>query len=64
MFAIAEFVSSLISLIVFVAVSGWVLFYWLKRTEDPPLLIFKWVLTVVIYATIIWIVVPEVKKGG
>jgi outer membrane protein assembly factor BamD (BamD/ComL family) len=35
------------SLIVFIALVAWVLWRWLKKTDDPGLLIFKWVLSAI-----------------
>jgi len=35
------------SLLLFLALIGWGLWFWLKKSEDPPRLIFKWVLSAI-----------------
>ena len=40
-----DIVLSLGSLAVFIAIIGWGMWVWLKKSDDPPRLIFKWVLT-------------------
>src|SRR5262249_31829453 len=59
-----KLVSDIAGLIVLGALAIWGMWRWLKRTEDPALLIFKWILSVII----IWIMYAKVGsmlwKGG
>ena len=43
---------------------GWFMVRCLKRSEDPPRLIFKWVLTAGVIGCVIWYVGPMVAGGG
>jgi len=53
------------SLLVFVAAfGGWFFVRTVRRSEEPLLLIFKWVVTAIVAMMIIVFVVPIVKKGG
>lgn len=47
-----------------VAGLGWFLWRTLKRTEDPPRLIFKWILTVIAVGVLLRVVMPIVAQGG
>lgn len=40
---------------IFAAVAGWVLYRWLKKTEDPPRLIAKWAISAVIIGITWWV---------
>lgn len=53
-----------IILIVFLASAGWLFFRALKRSEDPPKLIFKWLLTIPVIAFMVWVVAPIIGAGG
>lgn len=53
-----------IILIVFLAIAGWLFFRALKRSEDPPKLIFKWLLTIPVIAFMVWTVAPIIGTGG
>lgn len=55
---------SVASLVVFITLIGWVLWRWLKRSDDPGLLISKWVLTVIVLGVMGRWVVPMVARGG
>ena len=57
-------IRGIIILMVFVAIAGWLFFQALKRSEDPPKLIFKWLLTIPVIAFIVWVVAPIVGAGG
>jgi len=53
-------------LITFALVAGVIWFLWrtLKRTEDPPRLIFKWILTIAVLFLLIRFVGPAMGGGG
>ena len=57
-------ISDIAGLIVLGALAIWGMWRWLKRTADPALLVFKWILT----AAVIWIMFavigPMLWKGG
>jgi len=55
---------SLGSLALLLALIGWGLWYWLKKSEDPGELIVKWIVSAVILAVLGLVVVPIVAKGG
>ncbi len=59
-----DFVRGVILLVLFLVVGGWVLLRALKRSEDPPRLLFKWVLTALIVGVMFRIVAPIVGEGG
>ena len=45
-------------LILFGAVAGWLFIRALRRSGDPPLLIFKWILTALVGAVLVWQAAP------
>jgi tetratricopeptide (TPR) repeat protein len=47
-----------------VACVVWFLWRTLKRTEDPPRLVFKWILTVIVMGLLLHYVLPAVAQGG
>jgi len=55
---------SLGSLLVVVVIVGWVMWRWLKRSEDPGRLIFKWVLSLFVFGVLGLWVAPMVARGG
>lgn len=48
-----DIVLSLGSLLIVLALVGWAMWHWLKKTEDPARLIFKWILTAPALAAIV-----------
>ena len=46
------------------AVIGWLMWHWLKRSEEPSRLVVKWVQTLLVFVYLGVIVVPTVAKGG
>ena len=52
------------SLLLFLALIGWGMWLWLKKSDDPGELIFKWVISAVISVVLFFVVVPIVAKGG
>ena len=52
--------------LIFAAVGGLIWFLWrtLKRTEDPPRLIFKWILTAMLLGLLVRYVMPVAGQGG
>ena len=59
-----DILTGIASVFVIVAVTVWILWRSLKRSEDPPRLIFKWVLTAVVGGYLVFSVVPDVARGG
>src|ERR1039457_2534164 len=57
-------VSGTIALALALSAVGWFMVRCLKRSEDPPRLIFKWVLTAGVIGCVIWYVGPMVAGGG
>jgi Tetratricopeptide repeat len=51
-------------LTIIVGFFGWVLFRCLKRSDDPPKLIFKWIFTVVVLWFEFAVAIPSAVKGG
>src|SRR6266508_2716411 len=45
-----EIVGGVVATLLMLLVVGWILFAWLKRSEDPARLVFKWILTLVLAA--------------
>ena len=64
MSGILQIVVNIFFLIVIVGFTGWVLFRCLKRSEDAPKLVFKWIFTGVIIWFIIKHVMPAFARGG
>ena len=60
----AEIIRGTLILLFVVVVFGIVLWRSLKRSEDPPKLIFKWILTALIFAFGAWKVLPTSGNGG
>lgn len=52
------------SLVLFLALIVWGMWLWLKKSDDPGELIFKWVISAIISAVLVFVVVPIVAKGG
>jgi tetratricopeptide (TPR) repeat protein len=50
--------------VVFAAVAGWVLYRWLKKTEDPPRLIAKWAISALIIGITWWMAGRSVARSG
>jgi len=50
-------------LVVAAGVIGWVLFWCLKRSDDPARLVFKWVLTAPVLSVLVLWVGPKVGRG-
>lgn len=46
------------------AVIGWLMWHWLKRSEEPSRLVVKWVQTLLVFVYLGVIVVPAVAEGG
>lgn len=55
---------SLGSLATVLALIGWVLWRWLKKSDDPGGLLVKWVVSAVILSVLIFVVAPIVAGGG
>jgi len=52
------------SLLVVIVLVGWGMWLWLKKSDDPGELLFKWGISAVILAVLIFVVAPIVAKGG
>jgi tetratricopeptide (TPR) repeat protein len=59
-----DIILSVGSLIVFIALVAWVMWRWLKKTDDPAELLVKWGVSAVILAVLVFVVAPIVAKGG
>ena len=57
-----EIVRGSVLLVVALGAIGWFLVSWLKRSEDPARLIFKWILTVPVVLALLFWVGPIVKR--
>ena len=55
---------SIVLLFAMIAGVAWVLWRTLRKSEDPPRLIFKWILTVIIIGYMVRYVMPDVAQGG
>lgn len=55
---------SLGALVIGVGLVGWVMWICLKRSKAPGQLITKWALTLMVFAWMIWKVIPLVARGG
>jgi outer membrane protein assembly factor BamD (BamD/ComL family) len=53
---IHHWLGMLFSTVVFGAVAAWFLYAWLRRSEEPGLLVVKWVLTALIVGWLLWFV--------
>src|SRR5690242_14350491 len=60
----AEIIRGSLILLFVIIVFGWLLIRSLKRSEDPPRLLFKWILTALIGAFGVWKVLPTAGQGG
>ena len=47
-----------------VAFIGWIFWRSLKRSDDPPKLIFKWIFTAVVLGFELTVALPAAAKGG
>ncbi len=56
---ILSVVLGLLMMVAFFALTGWLLFRSLKKTDDPGRLIFKWVLTLFFAGTALWVAVSS-----
>ena len=43
---------------------GWLFIRSIRRSENPPLLILKWLITLPLIASYIWVIMPAVSRGG
>jgi len=43
---------------------GWLMVYTIKRAEDPPQMVFKWVLTLIVAGLMYWHAFPLAGQGG
>lgn len=59
-----DIIIGIVSMFAMFAGVGWILWRTLKRTEDPPRLVFKWILTGCALAFIFRVVMPSVARGG
>ena len=59
-----EIIRGTVILVLFVAAAIWVMARSLKRTEDPAVLVLKWVLTAGVFAFMVFKVLPMVALGG
>ncbi|MBP9901129.1 MAG: hypothetical protein V9H26_24195 [Verrucomicrobiota bacterium] len=55
---------SLGALALFVGLAGWAMWWWLKKSEDPARLVFKWILTGLVLGVMFLKVIPIVAGGG
>jgi tetratricopeptide (TPR) repeat protein len=60
----AEIIRGSLIMLFCLALFGWLLIRALKRSEDPPKLLFKWILTASIFAFAAWKVLPTAGNGG
>jgi tetratricopeptide (TPR) repeat protein len=51
-------------LLIILGLAGWVLLRSFKRSEDPPKLIFKWILTAIVLWFYFTVAVPSLARGG
>ncbi len=61
---IFEIVGNVIFPVIGVGCIGWLFIRSIKRSESPPLLIFKWLITGLLIACYIRIIMPMVSNGG
>jgi tetratricopeptide (TPR) repeat protein len=59
-----EFVRGMVILLGFGGLLGWLIVHSVVRAEDPPRMIFKWILTAGVVGAMIKFVVPLVGQGG
>ncbi len=57
-------IRGIIILVVCCGLVGWAMWRTLKKTEDPALLIFKWIITAVVLGFMVKVVGPIVGQGG
>ena len=55
---------SILLIFAMIAGVGWVLWRSFRKSEDPPKLIFKWILSVIVIGYLVWYVMPDVARGG
>lgn len=51
---IHHWIGNIFSTVVFLSAAGWFLYQWLRRSEDPGLLVFKWILTALVVGWMAW----------
>ena len=59
-----EIAGDVILWVILVCFVVWLFWRALKQSDDPPKLIFKWVITIPVIAGFVWVIVPIVKNGG
>ena len=62
--SVFEWIFDIVLLLIIVIGGGYISFKTLQKSDDPFLLIFKWILTAVVVAFMILYVAPIVAKGG
>jgi tetratricopeptide (TPR) repeat protein len=64
MSGILQIVVNVFFLLIILGLAGWILFRSLKRSDDPPKLILKWIVTIVAVWLEFGVAVPNFIKGG
>ncbi|HEV2392720.1 MAG TPA: hypothetical protein VG146_10205 [Verrucomicrobiae bacterium] len=64
MTATAGIIHTVLTLVLFAGLLGWLVFVSIKTADDPARMVFKWVITIPIVAYMIWVVAPLVARGG
>src|SRR5437899_9219376 len=57
-------VSGILEVLVCAGIIGWLLYCWLKKSDDPPRLISKWLVTAVMGGITWWVTASNFKEGG
>ena len=57
-------IAGVLELILCVGIIGWVLYRWLKKSDDPPRLISKWAITAVMGGITWWVARSNFTSGG
>src|SRR5207247_5581688 len=61
---LASRMSSLLEIILCARIIGWVLYHWLKKSDDPATLISKWAVTAVMGGITWWVAASNLTGEG
>ena len=59
-----ELIKRIATIVLFVGLALWWIFYTVRRSEDPVRMIVKWIVTIIIITIMVKVVAPMVGQGG
>lgn len=62
--SMSETVHTIVAIVALGLSFGWLMVYTIKRAEDPPRMVFKWIVTVIVACLMYWHAFPLAGQGG